>query len=85
MATDLKLTGFRYNIAAAVFFVRRVSRIFHQLLIYSRSRTALLRFPRMYDIKGRESVLMVCIGTSHSSYSGHRAGVRLHLLVFSHH
>jgi len=34
MSTDLNLIGFRYNIAAAVFFVRHVSRLFHQMLRY---------------------------------------------------
>jgi hypothetical protein len=36
----------------------------------------------MYDIKSSESVLNVRIGISRSSYSDHRAGVRLPLLCF---
>jgi len=32
MSTDLNLTGYRYNIAVAVFFVRDASRSFYQRL-----------------------------------------------------
>jgi hypothetical protein len=83
MSTSLHLTGFRYNIAAAVFFVRRVSRMPHQMLTCSRFRTALLRSHRMYDIKSSESVLSVRVGTSRSSSSDHHAGVRLPLPCFA--
>jgi hypothetical protein len=83
MATNLNLTGFRYNIAAAVFFVRCVSRMSHQVLTCSRFRIALLRSHRVYDIKSSESIFIVFIGTSRSSYSDHRAGVRSPWLVSS--
>jgi len=76
MSTDLHLIGYRYNIAAAVFFVRQISHLFHHMLrIPSRSRIASLRSPRTSIISNDASILNVRVEISRSSYSNHRAGV----------
>jgi hypothetical protein len=74
MSTDLNLTGLKYNIAAAVLFVRFMSTFVPLNAEPSRSRTAWLRSPRMFNNK-RNVPDLIFIGTSHSSYSDHRAGV----------
>jgi hypothetical protein len=77
MSTDLNLTGFKYNIAAAVFFVRQGTHSFHDIadLLPRQITYSLAEVPSYVYLHCNASILTSRVETLPSSISDLHAGV----------